>query len=154
MKIYRLIMKINQETIEFKTKEQMAISDLTSKIEKIVRKSRIRNGLLNIQSLHTTATVFINERETELLKDFCHHLEKISPQKDKYFHDDFEVRTENFCGDECANGHSHCKALNLPTSITLNIVNNKIELGRWQRILFIELDRSRERKISIALFGE
>jgi thiamine phosphate synthase YjbQ (UPF0047 family) len=55
---------------------------------------------------------------------------------------------------ECANGHSHLKAIHLPTSVTLNIFNNKIQLGQWQRILFIELDRSRNREISLLVIGE
>jgi thiamine phosphate synthase YjbQ (UPF0047 family) len=83
-----------------------------------------------------------------------HHLEEIVPRKNKCVHDDFAIRTENLCEDECANGHSHLKAIHLPTSITLNIINGKIQFGRWQRILFIELDRSRDREISLLAIGE
>jgi secondary thiamine-phosphate synthase enzyme len=149
-----MIMKIKKLKIKLKTEKQSAIRDLTSVIEEFVQKSKILNGLINIQSLHTTAAVFVNEKESGLLKDMIHHLEEIVPRKNKCVHDDFAIRTENLCEDECANGHSHLKAIHLPTSITLNIINGKIQFGRWQRILFIELDRSRDREISLLAIGE
>jgi secondary thiamine-phosphate synthase enzyme len=147
-------MKVKKLKIKLKTEKQSAIRDLTSVIEEFVQKSKISNGLINIQSLHTTATVFINEKESGLLKDIAKNLEKTSSSKGEYIHDDFSVRTENLCKGECANGHSHLKALHLPTSVTLNIINGKIQFGRWQRILFIELDRSRDREISLLALGE
>jgi len=60
----------------------------------------------------------------------------------------------NMCDDECVNGHSHCKAILLPTSVTLNIVDSKLQLGQWQRIFIRELDRSRPRKVQIQIIGE
>ncbi len=145
---------IKKSEIKLKTKGQSAVEDLTDRVEKFVKESRIRNGLINIQSRHTTATVFVNERESGLLKDIAKNLEKTSSVRGKYVHDDFSVRTVNLCVGECANGHAHLKALHLPTSVTLNIINSKIQLGRWQRILFIELDRSRDREISLLAIGE
>jgi len=52
------------------------------------------------------------------------------------------------------NGHSHCKAVHLPTSVTLNLIEGQMQLGTWQRIMFIELDRARDRKIQVQIFGE
>jgi thiamine phosphate synthase YjbQ (UPF0047 family) len=98
--------------------------------------------------------VFVNVNEPELLKDFKNHLEKISPETEKYCHDNFEIRTVNMCEDECQNGHSHCKALHLPVNVCLNIVDKKIQLGQWQSILFIELDHSRKRQIQLQIIGE
>ena len=140
--------------IEIKTKEQFDIVDLTDKIKSFVAESGIKNGLINIQSLHTTAAVFVQENEPLLLKDIKIFLERIVPQSIKYNHDDFSHRTVNVCVDECRNGHSHCKALNLPTSVTLNLIDSKVQLGTWQNILFIELDRSRPRKIQVQILGE
>jgi len=142
------------KTIEIKSKEQFDIVDLTDKIKSFTAESGIKNGLINIQSLHTTAAVFVQENEPLLLKDIRKFLERIVPQNINYNHDDFAQRTVNLCADECRNGHSHCKALNLPTSVTLNLIDNKVQLGTWQKILFIELDRSRDRKIQIQILGE
>ena len=142
------------KTIEIKSKEQFDIVDLTDEIASFVRENEIKNGLVNIQSLHTTAVVLVQENEPLLLEDIKKSLERIAPQNIDYNHDDFGRRTVNMCDDECRNGHSHCKAVCLPTSITLNLIDNKLQLGTWQRIMFIELDRARDRKIQVQILGE
>ncbi len=147
-------MKTANKIIEIKSKEQFDIIDLTDRITAFVEESNIKNGLVNIQSLHTTTAVFVQENEPLLLQDIKKHLNRIAPQDLNYNHDDFSRRTVNLCDDEYRNGHSHCKALNLPTTITINLINNEIQLGKWQKILFIELDRARERKVQIQIIGE
>ena len=147
-------MKIANTTISLNTKETLDIIDITEKIKKFVQESKIENGLINIQSMHTTATVFINENEPELFKDFKNHLEKLAPKNNKYHHDNFDIRTVNMCEDECANGHAHCKAIRFPTNICLNLISNELQLGTWQRILFIELDDERKRKVGVQIIGE
>lgn len=147
-------MQIKNYRIELQTKELFEITDITEKVEGFIKESQIKNGIVNIQSLHTTATVLVQENEPLLLQDIKNYLERMVPQSVKYNHDDLTRRTVNVCPDECINGHSHCKALNLPTSVTLNIIDGKIVFGQWQRILFIELDRSRPRKVSLQIIGE
>jgi len=140
--------------IEIKSKEQFDIINLTDEIISFAKDSNIKNGLVNIQSLHTTASIFIQENEPLLLEDIKKSLERIAPQNIDYNHDDFSRRTVNMCSDECRNGHSHCKAINLPTAVTLNIIDGQVQLGTWQKILFIELDKARDRKIQIQILGE
>jgi len=147
-------MKSHNNVIKINTKKQFEFIDLTKDIKSFFENNKVKNGLLNVQSFHTTATIFIQENEPLLLGDIKKLLEKIIPQSIEYEHDNFDKRTVNLCDDECANGHSHCKSLMLPTSVTLNIINGKIQLGKWQRILFIELDRPRPRKIQIQIIGE
>ena len=145
---------IKNKTIEIKSKEQFDIVDLTDKIASFIKESKIKDGLVNIQSLHTTAVVFVQENEPLLLEDIKKSLERIAPQNISYNHDDFGRRRVNMCDDECRNGHSHCKAVFLSTSVTLNLIDNKLQLGTWQRIMFIELDRARDRKIQVQILGE
>jgi len=147
-------MKTKNKTIEIKSKEQFDIVDLTDKIESFAKESGIKNGLVNVQTLHTSATVFVQENEPLLLEDIKKSLERIAPQNIDYNHDDFSRRTVNMCDDECRNGHSHCKAVCLSISVTLNLIDNKIQLGTWQRVMFIELDRARPRKIQVQILGE
>ena len=147
-------MKTTNKIIEIKSEKQLDIIDLTDRVKSFVKESNIKNGLANIQSLNTTAAVFIQENEPLLLEDIKKYLERIVPQSIDYNHDDFSRRTVNMCEDECRNGHSHCKSLNLPTSITLNLMGGEVQLGRWQRFLFIELDCARNRKIQIQIIGE
>jgi len=146
--------KIFNKTIEIQTKEQFDIIDLTEEIKSFIKKKDIKNGLVNIQTLHTTAAIFVQEKEPLLLEDIKKSLERIVPQSINYNHDDFSKRTVNICEDECRNGHSHCKAINLPTSVTLNLIDSEIQLGQWQTVLFIELDRTRARKVQIQIIGE
>lgn len=146
-------MKISNTKITLQTKKEYDLIDLTDQIINFVKESKIKNGLVNIQTLHTTATLILNENEPLLWKDFQRHLEKLSPKTLEYQHDNFKIRTVNLCSDECANGHSHCKAILLSPTLTLNLINNKLQLGQWQRIIFIELDRSRKREIQIQIIG-
>jgi len=147
-------MKSVLKTLELETKGELEIVDITEMVEAFVKETAIKNGLANIQSLHTTATVFVNENEPLLWKDFKNHFNKIASREQQYNHDDFQRRTVNLCEDECANGHSHCRAVNLPVNICLNVIENKLQLGQWQRILFIELDRPRKRRVQIQVLGE
>lgn len=146
-------MNIINCTIELKTSVTLDFIDITDKIQEIIKNSNINSGIINIQSLHTTMAIIINENEPLLISDMKKILDRLAPRDIKYEHDDFSIRTLNMCDDECRNGHSHCKALFLSTSQVLNIVKNKIQLGKWQRIFTIELDRSRDRQIAIQIIG-
>ncbi|PIU46817.1 secondary thiamine-phosphate synthase enzyme [bacterium (Candidatus Gribaldobacteria) CG07_land_8_20_14_0_80_33_18] len=147
-------MKIVNTTIELQTKGEFDFIDLTDKVKAFIKESQIKNGLVNIQTLHTTAVLIINENEPLLLEDFKRHLENLSPKTLKYNHDDFKKRTVNLCADECINGHSHCKAILLSVNVSLNLIKGEIQFGQWQRILLVELDRTRKRKIQIQILGE
>lgn len=147
-------MKSKNKTIEIKSENTLQIKDITEQVENFVKETGIKNGLVNIQTKHTTATVFLNENEPLLLEDMKENLKKLAPLDKEYRHDDFDVRTVNMCDDECANGHAHCKALYLPSSITMNLVDSELQFGRWQKIMFIELDRARKRKVQVQVIGE
>lgn len=147
-------MKSRFFSILLKTKKSFQFFDLTEKVKKIVKKSKIKNGILLIQTLHTTTALILNEKEPLLLKDFQEALEKLFPRNKKYNHDDFSKRKVNLCLGECANGHAHCKAIFLQPSLVLNVKDAEPILGKWQRILFLELDGPRERNIQLQILGE
>lgn len=147
-------MKISHKTLGFQTKGEFDFIDFTNDVEKFVAESQIKNGLVNIQTMHTTALLFLNENEPLLLEDFKKHLSHISPKNASYNHDDFSRRTVNMCSGECQNGHSHCKALHFPSNLVQNIIDGKMQLGQWQRIFLMELDRPRARKVQIQIMGE
>jgi len=147
-------MKIENEIIKIKTKGEFDFNDITNEIKNFVKKSGVKNGIINIQTFHTTAVLILNENEPLLLEDIKERLENFAPKSIKYNHDNFEIRTVNLCADECANGHAHCKAILLSPNIVLNVINNELQLGQWQRVLFVELDRSRDRKIQLQILGE
>jgi len=135
------------------TEDYLDITDITDQVIDFVSKSDIKNGLINIQTMHTSASVFMNTNEPLFLEDLKKNIEGIGPRNIPYNHDDFKRRTVHMHKDESPNGHSHCKAAHLPTNITINIVNGKIQLGTWQRIMFIELDKPLSRKAQIQIIG-
>ncbi|MFO7807677.1 MAG: secondary thiamine-phosphate synthase enzyme YjbQ [Candidatus Moraniibacteriota bacterium] len=139
--------------IEFKSSEVYDFMDVTEKVKKFVQQSGVENGIVNVQTFHTTTAILLNEKESGLLEDIKKSLDRLVPSDIYYQHDDFDVRTENICDDECRNGHSHCKAVRLPSSHTLNVVGGEMQLGTWQRLLFFELDRARVRKMQVMVMG-
>jgi len=146
-------MKIINHLIKLKTTTALDFIDITEKIKEKLKKAGVRRGVINIQSLHTTMAVLVQEAEPLLIMDIKKMLEKVAPRTAKYMHDNFDIRTVNMCDGECANGHSHCKATVLPTSCHLNIVDGDLQLGMWQRVFAVELDRSRPRQISLQIIG-
>lgn len=148
-------MIIENKILNYKTKGEHDFEDITDQVVDFAKKTGVKNGLVNIQTLHTTTAVIVNENEPLLIEDMKNHFREIVSKDIYYGHNDFEIRTVNMCGlTECKNGHSHCLAAYLPSNVTLNVVNRKLSLGRWQRILFIELDHARDRKIQIQVLGE
>jgi secondary thiamine-phosphate synthase enzyme len=127
--------------------------DLTERLETIVAASAIERGLIFVQSLHTTAAIVVNENEPLLWEDVRRMLERLAPPGRRYRHDDFAVRTVNMTPEEQPNGHAHCKALFLPTSVALAISGGRLVLGRWQRVFLLELDRARPRTVAIQVQG-
>lgn len=128
--------------------------DLTDRLERLITDAGLRSGVLNVQTLHTTLALVVNEHEPLLLDDFRRMLEAAAPDDGRYRHDDLAVRTVNLMDAERPNGHAHCRALLLPTSVCLNVSHGRLELGRWQRVFLVELDGPRDRNVSVLLFGE
>lgn len=127
--------------------------DLTERVVAIVAASGIRAGIVNVQSLHTTTAIVVNEHEPLLLADFVSFLEEVAPCDAPYQHDDWSARRVNIVPGERRNGHAHCRALLLPTSACLNIVEGRLQLGRWQRVFLVELDGPLTRQISVLVLG-
>ena len=147
-------MKVKLIELLVKTKEYLEIIDITDKVMVLICESGIKNGLVNIQTMHTTAAVLINTNEPLFLEDLKRDLENNSPRNLTYNHDDFSRRTMHMHKDESPNGHSHCKATHLPVNICLNLIAYELQLGTWQRIMFIELDKPSARKIQLQIMGE
>ena len=128
--------------------------DITDEVEAFVAASGVTHGLVNIQSLHTTTAIVLNEHEPLLLSDFSTLLARTAPRAYWYRHDDLETRTVNLTPDERANGHAHCRALLLGASASLNIVDGRLQRGCWQRIFLVELDGPRTREVSVLVMGD
>jgi len=147
-------MKFINKVIDLKTAATLDFIDITDKVKQKLKKAGIKRGVINIQSLHTTMAIIVQEAEPLLISDLKKVLEKVAPRTVKYMHDNFDIRTVNMHPNEPVNGHSHCKAMFLTTSSFINIVKGKLQLGKWQRIFAVELDSARPRRIALQIMGE
>ena len=141
-------------SIRIATEYPTQFVDLTEQVEVLVAEAGIHTGLVNIQTLHTTTAIVVNEHEPLLLSDFESLFAAVAPLRGPYRHDDASARTVNLAPGERPNGHAHCRALLLDTSVSLNVSDGRLRLGRWQRIFFVELDGPRMREISVLVIGE
>jgi len=150
-------MIIKTTILSFDTPGAPEFIDMTDEVVKTVGESGVRNGTVTVYSKHTTAAIRINEWEAGIRHDFKELAKKMFPPHDYYRHNDMSVRTENIdCDDDRCdkNGHSHQTHLFMGTSETVPIVDGKMTLGRWQRILFIELCSPRKREVVLQVLGE
>jgi secondary thiamine-phosphate synthase enzyme len=145
-------MQILTKHIDLETTEKIEFLNITNQIKNIIAKSRIKNGIVNIYSQHTTTAIRINENEPLLIKDIKGFLEKKAPSTLCYNHDNIDNRKD--CpDDEPRNAHSHLKSFLLGTSETIPLLNKQLPLGKWQSIFFVELDGPRKRKIIVHIIG-
>jgi len=127
------------------SKGENDIIDITNNVEKILRESKLKNGIITLFVVGSTAAITTIEYEPGLEQDFPNMLEKIAPKGIEYQHD-------NTWHD--GNGHSHLKASLIGPSLTIPFINGQTSLGTWQQIVFVEMDtRSRERKIVVQIIG-
>jgi secondary thiamine-phosphate synthase enzyme len=141
------------ESLAYETTCAPQFVDITNDVADAVNRSGIESGIVTVFSRHTTAAVKINESEPELLKDMAKFLCEIAPLEKAYCHNNFEVRTVNMEEDECPNAHAHCQHLMLSASESIPILEGRMHLGRWQRLFLIELDRPKDRGVTVQIIG-
>lgn len=134
------------QTIRLKTKGENDYIDITGEVKKVVAKSGIRNGLVNVFIPGSTGAITTMEYEPGLKRDLAEALIRIAPTDIYYYH-------HERWGDD--NGRSHVKASIIGPSLTVPVIDGKLILGTWQQIVFLELDtRARDRRIIITVVGE
>ena len=153
METFALAATYRHVKIQIATERPFEFIDVTPDIEALVAQAGVNVGFVNVQSLNTTTSIVVNEREPQLLTDFAELLERAAPPSASYRHDDVRFRTVNVISGERVNGHSHCQALLLASSVCLNIANGCLQLGRWQRVFLAELDGPQTRGLSVLIFG-
>lgn len=138
------------EALHFTTTGSNEFWDLTDVVREVLARSGVRHGQATVYTPHTTTTLVINESETGFLNDFKRLIGTVVPEDSYYEHDDHDVRTENLQEDEFINGHAHCRQLLVgQASVTVPVVEGELLLGQWQRVLLVELDQARDRRVFI-----
>jgi secondary thiamine-phosphate synthase enzyme len=137
---------ISTNTISINTKGFSDTIDITYEVTKIVEQSGIENGLVTIFCRGSTGTITTIESESGVIKDLQRALEKIAPSNVPYEHD-------KRWGD--GNGFSHVRAALMKPSLSIPLIQQKLILGTWQQIVFIDFDnRARHREIFVQIIGE
>ncbi|MGH3082069.1 MAG: secondary thiamine-phosphate synthase enzyme YjbQ [Gaiellaceae bacterium] len=148
--------KVFQGERRLRTEGGLSVRDITDDVTEAVRESGIRDGIVCVYSPHTTCCIRVNEFEGGALEDFARLLRKLVPSETYYAHDDWDRRTENICEEdmEMGNGHAHCMSMLLGgAGESIPVRDGELCLGTWQRVLFFELDRERDRRWLVQVVG-
>jgi secondary thiamine-phosphate synthase enzyme len=148
--------KVFQGERRLRTEGGLAVRDITDEVAEAVRESGVTNGIACVYSPHTTCCVRVNEFENGFLEDFAELLRRLVPSERYYAHDDWDRRTENICEEdmELGNGHAHCMSMLLGSAgEAIPVRDGELGLGTWQRVLFLELDRERDRRWLVQVVG-
>jgi len=148
--------KVFQGERHLRTEGGLSVRDITDEVADAVRESGVENGIACVYSPHTTCCVRVNEFENGFLEDFAELLRRIVPSERYYAHDDWDRRTENLCEEdmEVGNGHAHCMSMLLGSAgEAIPVRQGELCLGTWQRVLFLELDRERDRRWLVQVVG-
>ncbi len=149
-------MKVFQQERMLRTAGGLSVRDITDEVNEAVRDSGIANGIVCVYSPHTTCCVRVNEFESGFLDDFAGLLKRLVPSEGYYAHDDWDRRTENICPEDMdfGNGHAHCMSMLLGSAgESIPVADGALQLGTWQRVLFLELDRERDRRWIVQVVG-
>ena len=134
------------ETVEFKTRGNADMIDITGAVAEKVRESKLTSGTVTVFCPGSTSAITTIEYESGALSDLERTFEEIAPSDQEYAHN---LRW----GD--GNGHSHVRAAMLGPSLTVPFVDGGLVLGTWQQITYIDFDnRPRSRRLILQILGE
>jgi len=142
-------MKAFSASITLTTEEGTEVSDITKPVRDAVEQLPVATGIALVNTLHTTCALFVNEFQAAIVDDLKRMLDRLVPERGGYRHDD-----PRYSDCERGNGHSHLRAALLGRSIAVPINDGELTLGRFQSIIFAELDGPRSRQVSIQVIGE
>ena len=138
-------MVVETKELQFDTRGEVEIIDITGEVNSKLRESGIENGIVTIFVPGSTGAVTTIEYESGLLHDLPNALERLFPRDINYEH---EYRWHD------GNGHSHVRASFIGPSLTVPFRNKKLMLGTWQQVVFIELDnKRRSRRLILQIIG-
>ena len=142
-------MKVFTSSFTLSSEERTEVSDITKLVREAVQQFPVSAGIALINTMHTTCALFINEFQSALIDDLKHLIERLVPERDGYRHDD-----PRYSDCERGNAHAHLRAALLGRSIAVGINQGELTLGRFQSVIFAELDGPRKREITVQIIGE
>lgn len=140
--------KVASSTLVFDTTDRVEMRSITREIAAFVEQGPVRDGVIQISLLHTTAGLMLNETQGALLSDVTSMFEQMVPSRVYYKHNDPMLSD---C--ERKNADAHLRAVVVGNSISIPISDGKLVLGTWQNVLMTEFDGPNRRKIHLQLMG-
>ena len=138
-------MKTFTQELIFNTKKSFEIVNITDQVAQCVAASKVKDGLCLVNSMHITSSIFINDDESGLHRDFSAWLEKLAPfGKDKYQH--------NLTGED--NADAHLKRTIMGREVVVAVTGSKLHFGPWEQIFYGEFDGQRRKRVLIKIIGD
>jgi len=140
-------MKSHRTQLTFNIPARVGFENITPQVEQAVRDSRVREGLVLVNAMHITASVFINDNESGLHHDYKQWLEQLAPfdpSPTRYHH--------NRSGED--NADAHMKRQIMGREVVVAITNGKLDFGPWEQIFYGEFDGRRAKRVLIKVIGE
>lgn len=134
-------MKVYTDSMEFDTRGEFDIVDLTARVHAAVEGSGIREGIAVVYAGHATGIIVLNEYEPSLLEDLKEFLRGLAPSDGSYHHP--------------ANAHAHIRSMLLTPSRVVPVHGGRLGLGTWQSLYWVEAERRpRRRRVEVTVIGE
>lgn len=140
-------MKSFREELWFNLPARMAFENITPEIERIVRQSGVQEGLVLVNAMHITASVFINDNESGLHEDYKKWLEKLAP-----FDASPKTYAHNRTGED--NADAHLKRQVMGREVVVAITEGRLDFGPWEQIFYGEFDGRRKKRVLVKVIGE
>ena len=138
-------MKTYRKELWFDVKKRRELINITPMIKECLSESNIKEGIVLCNAMHITASVFINDDESGLHKDFEKWLEKLAPEKphSQYNHNTFED-----------NADAHLKRTIMGREVVVAVTDGKLDFGPWEQIFYGDFDRKRKKRALVKIIGE
>jgi secondary thiamine-phosphate synthase enzyme len=130
----------------FNVPTRRAFINITTQVEECLRESNIKEGLILVNAMHITASVFINDDESGLHKDYEKWLEKLAP------HEPINQYLHNRTGED--NGDAHLKRQVMGREVVVAITEGRLDFGQWEQIFYGEFDGGRRKRVLVKIIGE
>jgi secondary thiamine-phosphate synthase enzyme len=137
-------LKTTTEYLWFNTRTKREYINITAKVEEVVHKSGVQEGMVLVSAMHITAGVYVNDAEDGLIQDIDEWVERIAPFNAQYRHH----RTGE------TNGDAHLKSLLIHHEVIVPITKGLLDFGPWQQIFYAEFDGCRRKRLVIKVMGE
>ena len=139
-------MKTHRHELIFNLPSRRGFENITAKVQACINDSRVRDGLVLVNSMHISSSIFINDHESGLLEDWERWLEKLAPEKphSQYKHND--------TGED--NADAHLKRTIMGREVVVAITGGKLDFGPWEQIFYGEFDGLRRKRVLVKIIGE